>query len=256
MAEIFKYFLALDGVEEFWRNAALDWSNTYQVLKLRVSKLVHAPTFHTAAVASLKELVDFYELLLENRSGLIVRHFEVGQSRPLASNLSCNGIAPPGGFVLQAQQRLAWELEQHDQKREPLNDYSLGVHLKFGDCSVFLTGDAGRASWPASRRDEVWQEQMKPGAHVFLKAPHHGSVQDSPDWFLSLLAGARTTSTAITRYSRSKLPRATGLARFGILGDVYRLSERTDPTSKAGLAPEYLEVEVKPDGFSCRRCVL
>lgn len=256
MAEIFRYFWALDGVEEFWRNAALDWSRTYPVLNLRVSKLVHAPGFHAAAVASLQELFDLYELLYQNRAQLIIRNFEVGLARSLGSNLSCNGIAPPGSFVLRAQERLAWELDQHDHKREPLNDYSFGLHLKFGESSVFLTGDAGRNSWPVCRADEVWQEQIRPGVHVLLKAPHHGSVQDSPGWFLSLLTGSRTTSTAITRYSRSGLPRGSAVARFGALGNVYRLSERSEPASGKDLVPEYLEVKVKPDGIECRRCVL
>lgn len=255
MAEILGYFLKLEGVKEFWRSPALDWSKTYQVLKLRVAKMVQAPTFHAAAAASLQDLADLYELLFQNRDRLIVRNFEVGLARSLGPGLSCVGIAPPGNFVLRAQERLAWELTQNDHKSEPLNDYSFGLHLKLGDSSVFLTGDAGRNSWPACRADPVWIESVKPGAQVLLKAPHHGSVKDSPDWLLAFLAGSAETTTVVTRYNRSRLPRVAGLTRLGGLGNAYRLSEQSGPNGK-GLVPEYLEVEVKPDGIQCRRHVL
>lgn len=252
MADILRYFLGLQGVREFWRSPALDWSRTYQVLKLRVAKMIHTPTFHAAAAASLQDLADLYELLFQNLNRIFVRNFEVGMSRSLGPNLTCVGIAPPGNFVLNAQTRLAWELTQNDHKRDPLNDYSLGLHLKLGDSSVYLTGDAGRNSWPACRADPLWKEGVEPGAHVLLKAPHHGSVKDSPDWLLALLAGSGETTT---RYSRSRLPRIAGLTRLGGLGSVYRLSERSGPNGK-DLVPEYLEVEVRPDGIQCQRRVL
>ena len=253
MGEIFDYFATRDGVGEFWRYPALDWKNLYPVLKARIFRNAGAPIIQAQANACVNELHDFYRKLLQ-RPGLIIRNLEIGFHWTLWEPVSCRVLAPAGAITIQAAERLAQEVTYSDQKREPLNDYSFALHFQAMDHSIFLMGDVSKKSWICSKSDSLWPGLITPGRNVFLKASHHGSDSDNPDWLLSAIKGADSTKFAVTRYTPSGLPRSKFMARLASFddGESHRLSEKP---SEAGpsFEPECLELEITSSGVQCRR---
>lgn len=242
LGEILEHFISRGGVGEFWRYPALDWSRLFPVLKARVYKKRSAPKFQALAGASLDELQGFYRRLFEARGAITIRNLELGFHWPSWDPVQFRVLAPSGTVTMEAAERLAREVTRADQKREPLNDYSFALHVQLNEHSVYLMGDTSNRSWNISRSDPLWPGLIRPKPSVIVRASHHGSDKDNPDWLLSAVRGTVATRIAVTRYTPSNLPRSGPLTRLAALGAAHRLSDYPAPTGPS-FEPECLELE-------------
>ncbi|HMM32182.1 MAG TPA: ComEC/Rec2 family competence protein [Clostridia bacterium] len=76
--------------------------------------------------------------------------------------------------------RILSPIEGNDADADDLNDWSVVLHISFGNSSILLTGDAEKAA--EARILETYPEEVLRA--TVLKAGHHGSSTSSSDAFL------------------------------------------------------------------------
>lgn len=228
MDEIVEYFSSLDGIQEFWRYPGIDAKHLFPLLEMR-SKSVPEPrrSRQLAAVGGLKKtFLLLGELIKGKKTELKTAVLGMELLRSEAHDLEIRAISPPGSMSAEAEQVLADAISSKTSRvKAPdwdLNKLSFALQVRESGIEAVLGGDTPAASWEDCISSSSWRRCE---ARV-LKCPHHGSTKDNKDSILDQLHSHGSGLAVLTRYSPSRLPRASALnnlpnrfARVLVLGE-------------------------------------